>query len=124
MRRKNRMTILYFIVVLFVFTYIMTIIQIMKENFDSLLIKLFCYNTAALKELHNYENRVRKQIKTIVVMSMGLNLTILIIFICYQFSNYLYAPVIFFLVPLNQLITSIIVNLIVKHVEKINRTNE
>lgn len=118
------MTILYSFVLFFVFIYIMTLIQVMKEHFDSLLITLFFYNAATLRNLHKYDDRLRKQVKSIVITSMVINLVIMILFSYYQYMDYSQHPVIFSLVPLNQLITPIIVTLVIKYAEKNKRLND
>lgn len=109
---------------LFVCIYLMTILLIIRGKVDSFLVKFFCYRTTALKELQSFEGRLRKVIKTIYIISMALNLVILFSFIYYPSSSYLHNLVIFFFIPINQLVTPIIISYIVKSFKKYNRINE
>lgn len=118
------MILLYIFLIIFVFMYIMTILQIIRGNVDSLPVKLFCYRTTTLKELKSYEGKLRRIIKTIYTISMVLNLIVLFIFIYYPSSSYLHNLVIFFFIPINQLVTPIIISYIVKSFKKYNRINE
>lgn len=109
---------------LFVCIYLMTILLIIRGKVDSFLVKFFCYRTTALKELQSFEERLRKVIKTIYIISMALNLVILFSFIYYLSSGYSQSPIIFFFIPINQLVTPIIIFYLVKAYKKHNQMNK
>lgn len=121
LNKGDKMSLLYIFLIIFVFMYIMTILQIIIGNVDSLPVKLFCYRTTTLKELQSYEGRLRKIIKIFYTVSMGFNLIVLFIFIYYPYSGNLHNPVIFFFIPVNQLVTPIIISYLVKSFKKYNR---